>query len=182
MNLPNWLSLFRLALVPVLIIVYFSNLEYANVYAMVIYAIASLTDVLDGKIARKYNQTTKLGRILDPLGDKVMTFSVLLCITIDRIIPIWAVVIFVIKELLMVIGGFILLKRSSDMPPSNYFGKCSTVVFFLVCVYLALFKNTPPVVATVLISIALLVTLAALVSYLIRYIRMTRALDQEEAK
>ncbi len=182
MNLPNWLSLFRLALVPAFIAVYFSGLEYANVLAVIIYGIASLTDILDGKIARKYNQTTKLGRILDPLGDKVMTFSVLLCITIDRIIPIWAVVIFVIKELLMVIGGFILMKKSSDMPPSNYLGKCSTVVFFLVCVYLTLFKNTPETVATILISIAILFSIAALVSYLVRYIRMMRAFREEKAK
>ena len=180
MNLPNWLSLFRLALVPVFVIVYFSDVSYANFLAVGIYGLASLTDVLDGRIARKYNQTTKLGRILDPLGDKVMTFSVLLCITIDRIIPIWAVIIFVIKELLMVTGGFILMKKSSDMPPSNYFGKCSTVVFFLVCVYLTLFPKTPGTVATILISVAIMVSLAALASYVVRYVRMMRGLPKKE--
>ena len=182
MNLPNWLSLFRLALVPAFILVYFSDLSYANFIAVGIYALASLTDVLDGRIARKYNQTTKLGRILDPLGDKVMTFSVLLCITIDHIIPVWAVIIFVVKELLMTAGGFILMKKSSDMPPSNYFGKCSTVVFFLVCVYLTLFPNTPGAVATILISFAIVVSLAALISYFVRYVRMMRTLPRGEAK
>lgn len=175
MNLPNWLSIFRIALVPVFVIVYFGSFDYANIYAVVVYGIASLTDILDGNIARKYNKTTKLGRILDPLGDKIMTFSVLLCITIDKIIPVWAVIIVFVKEMMMAIGGFILMKKSADMPPSNSFGKCATVVFFLTCAYLTLFKNTPKPVATVLISIAITVLLAALASYLVRYIRMMRA-------
>lgn len=174
MNLPNWLSLFRLALVPAFFAVYFSEMEYANIVAVIIYGVACLTDVLDGKIARKYNKITKLGRILDPMADKAMTFSVLLCITVDRIIPIWALIIFVMKELLMLIGGMILLKKSSDMPPSNYFGKISTAVFFFVCVYLMLFLNTPKLVAAIMIAVATACSLTALVSYFIRYLRMMR--------
>lgn len=175
MTIPNMLSLFRLCLVPVFAGVYFSDNEFSHVYAVLVYATASFTDVLDGKIARKYNQVSKLGRILDPLGDKVMTFTVLLCITISKVIPVWAIVIFLLKELSMTLGGMILLKKYNDMPPSNYFGKISTVVFFLVCVALMLF-NVSDILATVLISFALIVMLLAFVSYIIKYIYLIKQL------
>ena len=110
-NVPNALSVFRLVLVPVFIIVYFSELNAAHAYAAGVYLLAAATDYFDGMIARKYKLVTKLGRILDPLGDKIMTFAVLLCITIDKIIPVWAVVVFFLKECLMGIGGLLIYKK-----------------------------------------------------------------------
>jgi CDP-diacylglycerol--glycerol-3-phosphate 3-phosphatidyltransferase len=173
MNLPNVLSFFRLCLVPVFVLVYFSGAAHAGVYAVIVYGIAALSDVLDGKIARKYHMTSTLGKILDPLGDKLMTFAVLICITIDRVVPLWAILIFVAKESLMGIGGLILFKRLSDMPPSNYFGKCPTIVFFAVCVILILFKrNISHLGATIMISVAIAVTLVAFVSYVLKFARM----------
>ena len=90
MNLPNLLSLFRLALVPVFSAVFFSGLPNARPLSAGVYALAFFTDIADGWIARHYNQVTPLGRILDPLADKLMTFVVILCITIAGIIPVWA--------------------------------------------------------------------------------------------
>ncbi len=175
MNLPNVLSVFRLCLVPVFVLVYFSNIKYSGVFAVLIYGIAALSDVLDGKIARKYNMTSTLGKILDPLGDKLMTFAVLVCITIDRVVPLWAIIVFVIKECLMGIGGFIVYKRVSDMPPSNYFGKCSTIVFFIVCVILIVLKNSiSHLGATIMISVAIAVTLVAFVSYVYKFSQIMR--------
>ena len=100
MNIPNMLSVIRICLVPVFILVYFGDSPNSNIGAAIVYAIASLTDILDGRIARKYNITSNLGRILDPLGDKLMTMAVIVCITIDRVIPFWAVTVFLIKECL----------------------------------------------------------------------------------
>lgn len=180
MTVPNILSLFRLCLVPVFVGVYFSGGPLAKAYAALVYAVASLTDMLDGKIARKFNQVSKLGRILDPLGDKMMTFAVLLCITLSNVIPVWAIIIFIIKELAMALGGMILLRKLNDMPPSNYFGKVSTVVFFVVCVLLMLFdfhKKT----ATALISFALAVMLFAFASYIIRYIQLIKRQGSDSA-
>ncbi len=173
MTVPNILSLFRICLVPVFAVVYFLGGQFSKAFAALIYALASLTDVLDGKIARKFNQVSKLGRILDPLGDKLMTFTVLLCITISKVIPIWAVIIFVVKELLMTIGGMIILRKINDMPPSNYFGKVSTVVFFVICVVLMLF-DFPEKTAAALISFALCVMLFAFASYIIRYVQIIK--------
>lgn len=175
MNLPNLLSVFRLCLAPIFVIVYFSNSVYSGLFAVAIYGIAALSDILDGKIARKYNMTSTLGKILDPLGDKLMTFAVLICITFDKVIPFWAIIIFVIKECLMGIGGLILYRKLSDMPPSNYFGKSSSIVFFAVCVILILLKDViTQTGATIMISIAIAVTLVAFVSYLLKFARIMK--------
>ncbi|MEG2137104.1 MAG: CDP-alcohol phosphatidyltransferase family protein, partial [Oscillospiraceae bacterium] len=82
MNIPNTLSLFRLVLVPVFGVTFFGDSPAARYYAAAIYALAFLTDIADGWIARHFNQVTKLGRILDPLADKLMTFTVIICITV----------------------------------------------------------------------------------------------------
>jgi len=177
-NIPNTLSVFRLVLVPVFVSVYFSGLEDSRIYATGVYILAALTDFLDGRIARKYNQVSKLGRILDPLGDKIMTFAVLLCITVDKLVPPWAVIVFFIKEGLMGIGGLIIYKKYTDMPPANIIGKTATVVFIVVCALLMLIKDIPKVYATAMITVAILVMLAAFVSYLVKYIKLMQSMNQ----
>lgn len=173
---PNILSVFRICLVPVFIITYFHDAHDTKVYAVIIYAVASLSDFLDGFIARKFKASSSLGKVLDPLGDKLMTFSVMLCITIDKVIPIWAVVVAGTKELLMAAGGIVIHKLAkADIPPSNFIGKASTVVFFLVCVTLMLFKAAiPGNVATGMIALAIALTMVALGSYVNTYISVMK--------
>ncbi|MDR3148561.1 MAG: CDP-alcohol phosphatidyltransferase family protein [Oscillospiraceae bacterium] len=171
MNLPNLLSIFRLCLVPVFIVTYFDGGEYSGLRSVLIYGVASLTDVLDGYIARKYNMTSPLGRLLDPMADKLMTFSVLLCVTIDKIVPMWALIFFFVKESLMAVGGFILRHKLSDIPSSNLFGKISTVVFFTVCVILIVANgHIPQPVPNIMIGAAIVVMLLAFASYIQKYI------------
>ncbi len=182
MTIPNILSTVRICLVPVFILVYFMGGDHRTIWAALVYAAASLTDVLDGRIARKYNMTSSLGRILDPLGDKLMTAAVIVCITVDGVIPVWAVIIFVVKECLMGLGGMILYNKLEDMPASNYFGKASTVVFFAVCVILMLFRQIPKSVASVMIGAALAVMLLAFGTYLFRFIKLVRQKDSKAGK
>lgn len=171
MSIPNLLSLIRLALVPVFAVIFFQPWPEAHQWAALIYLAAFLTDIADGWIARHFNQITKLGRILDPLADKLMTFTVIVCITVDHIIPLWAVVIFFCKELTMAIGGCLMYQKLGDVISSNWLGKSSTGVFFVVCAALVLFPTIPRSWATGLISFALALTMAALVSYIIQYWR-----------
>ena len=175
MNVPNLLSLFRLVLVPVFAVVFFQPHPDAHAWAALIYLVAFLTDIADGWIARRFNQITKLGRILDPLADKLMTFTVIVCITADHIIPLWAVVVFFCKELTMAIGGCLMYQRLGDVIPSNWLGKASTGVFFVVCAALVLFPAIPRPWATGLITFALALTLAALASYICQYWRAIHA-------
>ena len=171
MSIPNILSLIRLALVPVFALAFFRPEPDAHAWAAQIYLAAFLTDIADGWIARHFNQITRLGRILDPLADKLMTFTVIVCITADGIIPLWAVVVFFCKELTMAIGGWLMYQRLGDVIPSNWLGKASTGVFFVVCAALVLFPSIPYAAATGLISGALALTLAALASYILQYWR-----------
>lgn len=171
MNVPNMLSLIRLCLVPVFAVVFFLPDPSAHQWAALIYALAFATDIADGYIARRFDMITKLGRVLDPLADKLMTFTVIICVTADGIIPVWAVVIFFCKELAMGVGGFLMLRRTKDVIPSNWLGKTSTGVFFVVLAALVLFPVPRPW-ATGLIAFALALTVAALVSYAMNFRKM----------
>jgi cardiolipin synthase len=166
MTIPNLLSLFRLALVPLFPIVFFSHTPHSRLYAILIYGLASFTDVLDGCIARRYQMVSRLGRILDPLADKLMAFTVLTCIAWARIIPYWAVLIFFCKEALMGLGALTLYQKTEDVMPSNWLGKGAGATFFIICVCLMLFPQIPHVWATVLICIALALNIAAFLNYL----------------
>lgn len=175
-NLPNILSSIRIFLVPIFIAVYFMDRTPGNMklYAAIVYAAASATDFLDGFIARKYNLISKLGKILDPLGDKLMTLAVLTCITIDQVIPVWAVLVAIVKEALMLIGGMILRKKDGgEIPASNIIGKASTVVFFVVCVTLMLFR-IPDNIAIIMISSAIALMLIALFSYTLTFLHVVK--------
>lgn len=178
-NIPNVLSAIRICLVPVFVVAYFNDTNPVKIYAATIYALASFTDFLDGFIARKYGQTSNLGKILDPIGDKLMTLSVLTCITIDGVIPVWAISIAVVKELLMLIGGAIIRKRQRGIiPPSNIIGKTSTVVFFVVCVTLMLFNTgISEKAAVIMISGAIALMLVALASYIITFANIMKKSD-----
>jgi len=178
---PNIISIFRICLVPVFVIVYFSDNRDVKLYAVLVYAIAGLSDFLDGFLARKYQAQSKLGKLLDPLGDKLMTFTVMVCITIDRPILIWAVLVFFVKEILMGIGGLVLHKKAHvELFPANTLGKASTFVFFVVCVTLMLFRDLPDAVALALISAAIGLTLIALAGYLNTYIKIMKNRDKSD--
>lgn len=139
MNLPNALSLFRLCLVPVYLLVFFSSLPHAHLIAIGIFLLAGVTDIVDGYIARKFNQITMLGRILDPIADKFMVWAALISLSISRVIP-WAVsVIYFLKEALMGIGSALVYRKLKDMPASNVWGKASTALFYVAIIASVLF-------------------------------------------
>ena len=173
MNVPNLLSLLRLAMVPVFAAVLFLPDPSARSWAAGVYALAFVTDIADGWIARHFHQVTRLGRILDPLADKLMTFTVIVCITAAGIIPLWAVVVFFLKEAAMGVGALSMYHKTEDVIPSNWLGKVSTGVFFVVCAALVLFPGIPSSWATGLITLALVLTILAFVSYLLQYLSLT---------
>ena len=175
---PNIISIFRIGLVPVFIAVYFSDNSDRKLYAVLVYVFAALSDFLDGFIARKYHASSNVGKLLDPLGDKLMTISVMVCITIDGLIPFWAVIFAAIKEILMGTGGLVLHRKAHvELLPANMIGKTSTVVFFLVCVTLMLYRDIPGWAAITMISVAIGLTFVALASYLNMYIKIMKNKD-----
>lgn len=99
MNLPNKLTLFRIFLIPVLVIVMLIDIENKFLISCIIFLVASLTDALDGYIARKYNLITDFGKFMDPLADKLLVISALITMTENNLVASWMVIIIVAREL-----------------------------------------------------------------------------------
>ncbi len=176
MNLPNVLSLFRLALTPMFPIVFFC--DGGRPWAAAVYAVACASDVLDGYLARRLHKVTKLGRILDPLADKLMSCAVLVCLAITYNILWWAVLAFALKEGCMGLGALIQFKKIADVPPSAVYGKIAAVYFFVVCFVVLLFEGMSETWRTLLVASAIAITMSALILYLIRFLRTMRANDK----
>ena len=124
-NLPNILSFFRLLLVPLFILSFFYSTDGTYAAALIIFLVASFTDLLDGILARSLNQITALGVVLDPLADKLLKMSALICFGIAGVIPLWLVISVVAVDILMKVAGTFLFKREITIP-SNFWGKLGT--------------------------------------------------------
>ena len=160
-----------MCLVPVFVFFFFSEDPNGHFYAASVYALAAITDILDGIIARKFNLITELGIVLDPLADKLMTITVFICLTIRGIIPWWIILILFAKEVLLVIGGVKLYKDLSAVISANAFGKSATVFLVLGGIVLTLFPNTiPPLFRNIYLILALILSILAFLSYLYQYV------------
>jgi len=136
-NIPNILTAIRLILVPFFFIIFFSNHPNAHLFALIIFIIAGITDFLDGAIARKYQLITPFGTVFDPLADKLMLLTALTSLYVDQTIPLWVLIIMLIKELFMICTGiYLFLRKEKMIIPSNIFGKLATGVFSLAIVLL----------------------------------------------
>ncbi len=114
LNLPNVLTMLRMGMIPVYIVLFVGGHKY---WALTVFLLAGATDVADGTIARKYNLITDFGKLMDPLADKLMGLTVLLSMTIGNetipaVVPLVVVIVIFLKEILMVVGGIVMLGRS----------------------------------------------------------------------
>ena len=123
LNIPNFLSFLRIALVPVFL---WFLLEEMFVSAITVLAIAGLTDFLDGYVARKLNQTTKLGKLLDPVADRLYIFATLLALSATGYVPWWLAGLVILRDLLMLISLPVLASVGHRTLPVHYLGKAST--------------------------------------------------------
>lgn len=171
MNLPNKLTLFRVVLIPFfvffLLAPYFKG--YGNYIAVAIFIIASITDFLDGKIARKYNLVTNFGKFMDPLADKLLVCSALICLIALERIPAWIVIIIIARE--FIISGFRLIASDNGVViAASYWGKFKTASQMIMVIILVL--NLPgtvfAVLGTVLIYVSLALTVISLIDYIVK--------------
>lgn len=168
MNIPNILTIIRLLLIPVFVASFFSQSENNILYATCIFIIAGITDLLDGYIARRYNMVTKWGTVLDPLADKLMQLTVLVCFTIAKYIPIWVIVVIGIKELLMISGGlFLYYFFDRTVIPASKYGKIATLAFYVAILVIAL--NINRILDYFLITIVIGLTILAFANYSIGF-------------
>ncbi len=174
LNLPNILSYFRIILIPLFVITYMKadaqNEQYYYISTAVL-VLSGLTDVLDGIIARKFNLITALGKILDPLADKLTQLTMVICLAIKlKSLPIMIVLmIFIIKEVLMLTCGFIMIRKDITIHGSKWFGKLATVVFYIVMGLIALIRDMPGEILLTLILIAAFFMVFAFFGYISQY-------------
>lgn len=173
---PNMITSLRFFLIPIFIAVFYSSSENSLLYATLIFALAGITDMLDGYIARKYDLITKLGKALDPLADKLMQLTVLITFTTKGYIPLWAITIIGIKEVLMIIGGLILYHGKSKVAISaNVFGKLATVVFYVTIFTIAFItKNASHPISLALIIATVIITITAFINYFISFLKIKK--------
>ncbi len=181
MNLPNKLTVFRVILIIPFVLfllggyaqwdwfaaIFGGVMEYTDYIALVIFIVASLTDLLDGNIARKYNLVTNFGKFMDPLADKLLVCSALICLIEMGRIPSWVVIVIISRE--FIISGFRLVASDNRVViAASYWGKFKTTFqMIMVCLMLI---NLPALelVTQIVMWIALILTVVSLVDYVVK--------------
>lgn len=170
MNLPNKITLFRVAMIPIfLIFMLVPGIPYGRYIAAAIFIIAALSDMLDGYIARKNNLVTNFGKFMDPLADKLLVSSALICFVELKLVPAWIVIIIISRE--FIISGFRLVASDNGVViAASWWAKIKTTVQMIMSVMLIInldvyFIN---VLEQIAIYLAVVLTIISLIEYLIK--------------
>ena len=173
MNLPNKLTILRVILIPFFVAFLLDPLALpgAKWIALLIFIAASVTDALDGNIARKYNQVTNFGKFMDPLADKLLVCSALIAFVDMELMPTWIVMIIIARE--FIISGFRLIASDNDVViAASYWGKFKTtfqmVMVCLMIVNLGAMFPWVRILTDIIMWIALALTVISLVDYLVK--------------
>ena len=176
MNLPNKLTILRVIMIPFFVLALLYNggenqtLRYV---AAAIFIIASLTDMLDGKIARKYNLVTNFGKFMDPLADKLLVCSALICLVELKELPAWMVIVIISRE--VIISGFRLVASDNGVViAASYWGKFKTTFQMIAVVLLIVGIPALSMVTTAVVWIALVLTVISLVDYIAKNVNVLK--------
>ena len=169
MNLPNKLTTLRVIMIPffVFFLLWQNGENYTfRMIALALFIIASLTDLLDGKIARKYNLVTNFGKFMDPLADKLLVCSALICLIELNALPAWMVIIIISRE--FIISGFRLIAAENGVViAANYWGKFKTASqMVMIILLLADLGGVFDTLAQIFIWISLALTVISLITYI----------------
>lgn len=183
-TVPNFMSLARILLIPVFAVLYLKGYVW---WAVLVLAISGLSDFFDGKIARKFNQVSNLGKMLDPIADKLTIFTLAIVLFIQFKSAqstsmqafAWVFLLFIIKDVIMLLGGLAIISRGCRPAPAAIYGKAATLVFYVVMLLIIAFGpevgaisrsypnlTLPEPVMFVLVIIAVILTFVAFASYI----------------
>ncbi len=179
---PNTLTIIRLLLIPFILINIFTG-NY--ILAFVFFTMSSVTDVLDGFIARKFNLVSNFGKLMDPLADKLTQVSTIASLVIVNIIPVWILIIVLLKEFIMIVGASFLYGKDVVVY-SKWYGKLATVLFYIAIVVSLLLKqfNLSGIwnnIDLALYYLAIFSTVSALIMY-IKHLYKRGFIDKQDLK
>lgn len=181
-HIPNALTIIRILLIPFIILYIFTG-NY--IFAFVLFTISGLTDIADGFIARKFNLISNFGKLMDPLADKLTQIATLTSLVITDIIPIWILIIVLLKEFIMIVGASFLYGKDVVVY-SKWYGKLATVLFYIAIVCSLLLKQFALTgiwqqLDFILYCLALVTTVFALVMY-VRDLYQKGFIDKQDLK
>ena len=186
-TIPNWLCFLRIALIPIFSVLF---IKEHYIIAFVLMIIAAVTDLLDGKIARKYNMVSNLGKILDPIADKLSQVAIVIILifkfwSFEGILK-YLLFLFIAKELIMVIAGALLLAKGMRPVAAEMWGKVATTVFYIFMIAIIAigpngalvgvwsFKALPTPVVYVMVIISVILAFVSLFGYAPGFIRQIK--------
>lgn len=190
-TIPNWLSFIRIALIPVFVVLF---LKGHILTAVIVMALAAITDLFDGKIARKFNQISNLGKLLDPIADKLSQMAIVIVLIVtywDSAIK-YLFMFFIAKEVVMIIGGVILLSMGMRPTAAEIWGKVATNVFYIgMIIILALGENgalckylngfhLPSAVTWIIVILAAISALVSLLGYAPGFIKQLKSKNSDK--
>ena len=169
-TIPNLLSLFRLALIPVYVVIYLNAERPAHHFlSAAILAVSCLTDMIDGKIARKYNMISTLGKILDPVADKATQFTMIICLAVKYPVLWYLMGLFVVKESFQLIAGSVTLSKGKMLDGALITGKICTTVLFVSLIFLVLMPQLAEKTVTIIAVVDGVFMAVAFADYLRAY-------------
>ena len=183
-TIPNWLSFIRIALIPVFAVLFVQGHQLVAVIVMIC---AALTDLCDGKIARKFNQVSNLGKLLDPIADKLSQMAIVIVLLYtywEKPIK-YLFFFFIVKEVLMLLGGALLLSKGMRPTAAEIWGKVATNVFYIAMIIILAFGENgalcnvthftlPSVVTWVLVALSALSALVSLLGYVPGFLKQLK--------
>ena len=199
-TVPNFMSLVRILLIPVFAVLYIKGYIW---WALLVLAISGISDFLDGKIARKFNQVSNLGKMLDPIADKLTVFALAIVLffkfksaqSAAMQAFAWVFLLFIAKEIIMLLGGLVIISKGARPAPAAIYGKVATFAFYLVMILIIGFGpevgalslinpnlTLPETVMFVLVVISLVLTFVAFASYIPDAVRQILGKEKPEEK
>lgn len=170
MNLPNKLTILRVLMIPFFVVALLlegGESQTLRYIAAAIFVVASLTDLLDGKIARKYNLVTNFGKFMDPLADKLLVCAALVCLVELGQLPAWMVIVIVSRE--FIISGFRLVAAEQGIViAASYWGKFKTTFQMIAVILLILNLSSIAAITSIFVWLAVALTIISLVDYLVK--------------
>lgn len=173
LTIPNILSFFRLCLIPLIIWHYLEKSNYYAAAGMIL--LSGLTDIADGIIARRFHLVSDLGKILDPVADKLTQAALIFCLISRYEWMLWLFIFFAVKEITMGISGLIVIKKTNVVNSAQWFGKLSTAVLYAIMILLFLFPGISTAWANAMILLCAAVLLLSMAKYLMFHAKLLRS-------
>lgn len=179
LTVPNVLSLFRLVLIPVYVTIYLGATELVHYYiAAGILAVSCLTDMIDGQIARRFNMISTVGKVLDPLADKLTQFTLIICFAIKYPFLWFVVGLFFVKESFQLLAGYLAYRKGKMLKGALVSGKICTTVLFISLIVMVLLPGLDVLVIKIIAAVDVVFLLIAFADYARTYYKRTPMLEQ----